>query len=115
MLLVLKATYALSLPVPESISSLPTYVTTDSYPDKVTLLRGNHESRQITQVYGFYGPSTLLLCSNVYLRPPFSCILDECQQKYGSASVWKACCSVFDYLNLAAVRPLTSLANPHLI
>jgi diadenosine tetraphosphatase ApaH/serine/threonine PP2A family protein phosphatase len=30
---------------------------------------------------------------------------EECQQKYGSASVWKACCNVFDYLNLAAVRP----------
>ena len=74
------------------------------WPDKITLLRGNHESRQITQVYGFYGRSHL-----PYVFILLICRTDECQQKYGSATVWKACCSVFDYLNLAAVRYLSCL------
>lgn len=52
------------------------------YCDSITLLRGNHESRQITQVYGFN---------------------EEVRRKYGNNNAWFYCTDVFDYLPLGAI------------
>lgn len=52
------------------------------HPNHVHILRGNHESRQITQVYGFY---------------------DECIRKYGATDVWKLFTDLFDFFPVSAI------------
>ena len=52
------------------------------FPSRVTILRGNHENKDINKVYGFY---------------------DECLKKYGNENVWKYITDVFIFLPLCGV------------
>ncbi|CAD8176056.1 unnamed protein product [Paramecium octaurelia] len=52
------------------------------FPNRVTLIRGNHETRGITQNYGFYM---------------------ECQQKYGNTQAWEYFTDMFDYIPIACI------------
>ncbi|KAK2951428.1 putative Serine/threonine-protein phosphatase 6 catalytic subunit [Blattamonas nauphoetae] len=52
------------------------------YPERIFMLRGNHESRQVSSSYGYK---------------------DQCLAQYGNAQLWNKCMDLFDCLPIAAL------------
>ena len=77
--------------------------------DRITILRGNHESRQITQVYApaaHAPPDPWRLCGEAVAEGAPCCrygFYDECLRKYGNPNVWRYFTDLFDYLPLTAL------------
>eukprot|EP00727_Mastigamoeba_balamuthi_P008988 m51a1_g4711 hypothetical protein (320) ;mRNA; r:291759-293132 len=59
------------------------------YPSRITLLRGEHETRTVSAIYGLYS---------------------ECLRKYGDVGVWECLCDLYDYLPMGALVDNTVFA-----
>ena len=78
--------------------------------ERITILRGNHESRQITQVRAH------VLCGlHITWLVQVYGFYDECLRKYGSANVWQYFTDLFDYLPLTALVENQARGLPCLI
>ncbi|KAJ8077962.1 putative serine/threonine protein phosphatase [Marasmius tenuissimus] len=73
------------------------------YPDRVQLIRGNHESRAVTQVGWLDLPALVSVVLIQTLYPQTYGFYTECVRKYGSSHVWTYFTDMFDFLTLSVV------------
>ena len=68
-----------------------------NYPDHIYLIRGNHESRAVTQVRRIADPLARAQQESSYG------FYTECVRKYGAPHVWSYFTDMFDFLTLSVV------------